>query len=229
MCLQLLPQSQTGAPPLLREPGKLVGVRVRGQFALSPIPVRFARSRVARAVLALDRVRLSAVVFVSEGPAGVPEYVFYRDGLAIQRSADPFLERASLKREDGVYWCDVLFPDAGVRLMTNKIALGTPRETSGTAPNERVAVAALDSQSLAGTRSQPGEVNKHGKSPKNSDLEMSDLGYGTGSGVFRSQVGQETEIQRFAGPAAPAPARSNPHFLQLQEQSPEFQSLLQSQ
>lgn len=140
------------------------------------------------------------------------------------------MERASLKREDGVYWCDVLFPDAGVRLATNKIALGAPRTVSGTAPGERVAVVALDSQSLAGSaggRSQPGSVNRRGRSPKNSDLEVSDLGYD--SGVFRSQVGQETEIQRFAGPAAPAPARSNPHFLQLQEQSPEFQSILQSQ
>lgn len=60
-----------------------MGVRVRGQFALSSKPVRFARSRVARAVLALDRVRLSVVVFLSEGPVGAPEYVFYRDGLAV--------------------------------------------------------------------------------------------------------------------------------------------------
>lgn len=122
----------------------------------------------------------------------------------------------------------MLFPDAGVRLETNKIALGAPRTVSGTAPGERVSVAALDSQSLAGSggaRSQPGEANRRARSPASSDLDVGDLG----SGVFRSQVGQETEIQRFAGPAASAPARSNPHFLQLQEQSPEFQSILQSQ
>lgn len=86
---------------------------------MSAEPVRFSRDNVARALLQQDKARLTAVVYLSGTISGAPEYVFYRDGLCVQRSEDPFLERTHLKREDGVYSCDVLFRESGLQLRTN--------------------------------------------------------------------------------------------------------------